>query len=236
MNNTSNCSVSAVIVAAGKGSRMKLGMNKQYIDICGKPLILRTLDIFDKCTFIDEIIIVVNPDEIDYCNENIVHKFNFNTPIAIVPGGETRQHSVFNGIKKVNPSCQIVAIHDGARPFIRGCLIGATVEAAKQHNAAILAVKVKDTIKTVDMDGFVKTTPDRSDMWIVQTPQAFRYEIIYDTYLKAMEEEFIGTDDAMLCEKYSIKPFVVEGDYYNIKITTPEDIAFAETIISLCQN
>ncbi len=220
----------AVIAAAGKGKRMGLDMNKQYIGVLGKPILARTIQRFEECDRINEIVIVANENEIEYCKENIIGKYDFKKVRAVVPGGETRQQSVFNGLSRVSADCGIVLIHDGARPFIDNDSIMACINAASSYGAACAAVPVKDTIKLADTDGFVSRTADRSALWQIQTPQAFEYGLIMDAHRRALGEGFDGTDDAMLAERSGYKVKLVMCDYYNIKITTGEDLIFAEAI------
>ncbi len=225
--------VSVIIAAAGKGTRMGLDQNKQYIDILGKPLLARTIQVFADCTVIDEIVVVANEEEVGYCRENITDRYGFGKVRCIVSGGSTRQQSVFNGLMSVSPDCGIVLIHDGARPFIDEDSIMACISAAAQSGAAIAAVPVKDTIKRGGADGFVDETVDRSSLWSIQTPQAFRYPLIVQAHRRAVEEGFDGTDDAVLVERQDMKVQLVQSSYYNIKITTREDLAIAVAIAGL---
>lgn len=224
---------SAVIAAAGRGKRMGLDMNKQYIEVLGQPILAMTIQRFEDCGHIDEIVIVANENEIEYCRESIVDKYSFKKIKAVIPGGETRQQSVFRGLSQVSADCGIVLIHDGARPFILEESIMSCINAAVTYGAACAAVPVKDTIKLADAGGFVDRTIDRSGLWQIQTPQAFEYGLIMDAHRKALNEGFDGTDDAMLVEKLGGKVKLVMSDYYNIKITTREDLIFAEAICSI---
>lgn len=221
---------SAVIVAAGKGKRMYIDMNKQYVEIEGKPIIARTLQVFEECGMIDEIILVVNEQDIIYCKKNIIDVYGFDKVKTLACGGEERQNSVYNGLAQVSGGCEIVLIHDGARPFVSEKCIIDSINAAEKHGAACLAVPVKDTIKVSDEEGFVHETLDRSTLWSVQTPQTFKYEIIMQAHKKALDEGFRGTDDAVLVERMGIRSKLVMGSYDNIKITTQEDLLMAELI------
>jgi len=220
--------VSAVIVAAGTGSRMNMNEKKQFITIGGLPVIVHCLKVFDNCNAIDDIIVVINSDDIDYFTGDICKRFLFSKIKSVVIGGETRQQSVYNGLKAVDMDTGIVAIHDGARPFIREEEIIASIEAARKFGASCVAVPVKDTIKTVGKDGFVLDTPDRTTLWAVQTPQTFKYDIIVRAHDLAREKGLSGSDDAFLAEAAGYKVYIVEGSYDNIKITTREDLLFAE--------
>lgn len=228
-----NIAVYALITAAGKGSRMRMAQNKQYMDVLGKPVLARTIQAFEDCDAVDGIVVTVGKDEIQYCRTNIVEKYGFFKVKDIVPGGASRQQSIWNGLRRVDPSCGIVLIHDGARPFIDEAGILACTEAAAEYGAAIAAVPVKDTIKRSDSSGFVEETADRNSLWAVQTPQAFRYPLIMEAHMIACEEGFDGTDDAILAERLGHKVKLVQTSYYNIKITTREDLAIAQAIASL---
>lgn len=222
---------SLVVVAAGKGTRMNMPINKQYIELKGIPVLARTVGKFDALDYIDEIILVVHNDDILYCKEKVIDVYDFKKIKCIVAGGATRQDSVFNGLKEVNDKADIVMIHDGARPFADKDSIAACIEAAAECGASTVAVPVKDTIKSSDKEGFVDATPDRSTLWAVQTPQAFKYGVIMDSHRKARDDGFNGTDDTVLAERLGIKTKLVMGSYNNIKITTREDLIFAQAII-----
>lgn len=222
--------ISAIIAAAGKGSRMNMDINKQYIEIGDKTILARTIKVFEDCGLVDEIILVVAGCDIVFCKQRIVDEHGFNKVSAIVAGGETRQASVFNGLKHLDDSCGIVLIHDGARPFVSEESIISCIEAAAEYGAACVAVPVKDTIKRADDKNFVGETLERSRLWSVQTPQTFRYGLILDAHIKAREDGFAGTDDAMLVERLGHPLMLVQGSYYNIKITTEEDLLLAEAI------
>ncbi len=222
--------ICALITAAGKGSRMNMDINKQYIEIGGKPILARTIGIFEECGRVDEIILVVNGNDIVYCKQNIVDTFGFRKVAAIVAGGDTRQASVYNGLSHLKEDCGIVLIHDGARPFVSEESIMESVAVADEFGAACVAVPVKDTIKSADDKNVVRETLDRSRLWSVQTPQTFNYGLILDAHRKALEAGFAGTDDAMLVERLGHPLRLVYGSYYNIKITTEEDLVLAEAI------
>jgi 2-C-methyl-D-erythritol 4-phosphate cytidylyltransferase len=224
--------VFALIVAAGKGKRMKMAKNKQYIEIGGIPVIAKTLRQFDNHFKIDEIIVVVCADEIEYFMQSIIDEYNFNKPIKVVSGGKERQESVYNGLKNIYGS-GIVLIHDGARPFLGKDLIDRSIENALTYKAAVAAVPVKDTIKISDNDGFINQTLRREVLWSIQTPQSFDVEIITKAHERALKENFLGTDDAVLVERIGYKTKIFMGSYYNIKITTSEDIVFAEAIATM---
>lgn len=233
MKKLSDIFVSAVIVAAGKGTRMNMDVNKQYIDVCGKPVLARTLHVFEECKAIKEIVLVVNEKDILYCMQNIIDEYSFSKVKVIVAGGEERQNSVYNGLIEIDSECDVVLIHDGARPFVNEESINKVIQAAKEVGAACIAVPVKDTIKQADDDDFVDKTLDRSKLWSIQTPQAFIYGLIIEAHKKAIEDGFTGTDDTVLVERIGHKVKLVMGGYDNIKITTKEDIAIAEALIDV---
>jgi 2-C-methyl-D-erythritol 4-phosphate cytidylyltransferase len=231
MKNKDDLFVSAVIVAAGKGTRMNIDKNKMYVEVYDKPILARTVQVFQDSGFIDEIILVVNSQELVMCKQNIVDYYDLDKVKTLVCGGSERQYSVYNGIREVNKDCDILLIHDGARPFVSEENIMDSIDAAVEFGAATIAVPVKDTIKVADTECFARETLDRSTLWSIQTPQAFKYNLIADAHMKAFEEGFLGTDDAVLVERLGYKMKLVMGSYNNIKITTKEDLAIARSII-----
>lgn len=220
-----------VIVAAGSGSRMKRDINKQFIKLDGKEIIAYTIEKFYKSEDIDDIVIVIKENEEKYFIENIINKYGFDN-IKLAYGGKERQDSVYNGIKKLNRNCEIVLIHDGARPFVNEDIIKNSIKETKENNAVVVGVPVKDTIKVVDSDGNIVDTPNRSLLWSVQTPQSFKYEIITKAYEYAYSNDYYGTDDAMLVEHIGYNVKMIEGSYDNIKITTEEDLHFGIQILN----
>ncbi|NLV35804.1 MAG: 2-C-methyl-D-erythritol 4-phosphate cytidylyltransferase [Clostridiaceae bacterium] len=229
-NSNSRSLVSVVIAAAGKGLRMGIGKNKQYIELHGKPVLARTIQKFEDSTLVDEIIVVANEEELELCREEVVKKYEYRKVKAITAGGRTRQQSVHKGLCQVSPGYNIVLIHDGARPFIDLKSIERCIEAVQEHGAAAVAVPAKDSIKRADPDGFVEETVERNGLWSIQTPQGFRYELIMDAHRRAEQEGFDGTDDAVLAERAGHKVMLVMGSYNNIKITTKEDLMMADFI------
>jgi 2-C-methyl-D-erythritol 4-phosphate cytidylyltransferase len=222
----------AIIPAAGTGSRMQAGVNKQYLLLAGRPILAHTLAIFVAHPRIDRICIVVPAEEIDYCRAEIVAGNDLDKVSAIFAGGSTRQDSVSNGLLGCGAdSDDLVVIHDGARPLLSATELDALLDAATASGAATLGVPVKDTIKEVK-DGVIVATPERSSLWQVQTPQAFRYWLILAAHCQARAENFAGTDDAMLVERLNHAVAMVAGSYRNIKITTPEDLAIASALLA----
>lgn len=223
--------VSVVIPAAGMGKRMNSEINKQYIELKEKPILAHTIEKFENNKYIDEIVIVTRKDEMDFCKENIVSKYNFRKIKSIVPGGKERRDSVFNGLKRISKNTDVVLIHDGARPFITDEIITNSIKEVLLHKAIVVGVPVKDTIKRVNQDEIIESTPDRKDLWSVQTPQGFIYDIIMKCYEKGLEDDIDVTDDSMLAEYYGYTVKMIMGSYKNIKITTPEDILIGESFI-----
>ncbi|KJE27235.1 2-C-methyl-D-erythritol 4-phosphate cytidylyltransferase [Geobacillus kaustophilus] len=219
----------AIVLAAGQGKRMNAGMNKQFLELGGEPLIVRTLNVFERDERCARIVLVVNPAERSRF-ELLLDRFRIRKVAAFADGGEERQHSVYNGLQALAGE-EIVLIHDGARPFVRVHHLHELADAAIQYGAAIPAVRVKDTIKKVD-GLFVEQTIDRSSLWAVQTPQAFRLSLIMEAHKAAKQAGYLGTDDASLVERIGKPVKIIEGDYRNIKLTTPEDLLFAEAILA----
>jgi 2-C-methyl-D-erythritol 4-phosphate cytidylyltransferase len=221
---------SVIIVAAGKGKRMNMKKSKQFIEIDGEPIIVRTIKNFQENKNVNEIIMVVGKDEIEYYKNFIKKEYQFNKISKIVEGGKERQESVYNGIKVLDDNCEIVMIHDGARPFINEEIINDAIKKTCDYMATVVAVPVKDTIKTVDNKLNIDKTLDRNILWAMQTPQTFKKDIIIKAHKKAIEDNFNGTDDAVLVEQLGIKVKLVRGNYYNIKITTKEDLVIGRAL------
>lgn len=221
----------AIVLAAGKGSRMKAGINKQYINLKGRPILFYTLEVFFACPAIDEIILVIGEDDIEICDKMVLENLNCNKPLKTVIGGQERQHSVFNGLKHANDNAEIIIIHDGARPFITTEIIEKCIKGARKYKAVSMGVPIKETVKVVDDEGFVKNTPNRASIWITQTPQAFSWDLIRQAHEMALVKNIEATDDAMLVEHLGYPVRMIKGDYRNIKITTYEDLAMAETMM-----
>lgn len=225
-------SVTTLIPAAGMGRRMGGGGNKQYLALAEKPILAHTLSIFQNHPLVDHIYVISPSDEIAYCQSEVVDRFGFNKVRALVPGGVERQDSVRNGLEACDSRGEdIVLIHDGVRPFFSPQLIEPMVLRTKQQGACVVGVPVKDTIKEVE-GGRICGTPERSRLWHVQTPQAFRFDLIMEAHRKALEEGFTGTDDASLVERLGESVDMMEGGYRNIKITTPEDMVLAKAFLS----
>lgn len=222
----------AIVLAGGSGKRMNASVHKQYLLIKEKPVLYYSLKAFEDSE-VDEIVLVVGAGEIDYCRQEIVEKYGFKKVKAIVTGGKERYHSVFEGLKAVQ-SADYVLIHDGARPFVDEEIICRTMSSVKDYQACVVGMPVKDTIKIADEKQYAKETPERKYVWMVQTPQAFSYDMIYDAYEKMLQNENTAiTDDAMVLESMtSHQVRLIEGSYRNIKITTPEDLIIAEAYLA----
>ncbi|WP_339157791.1 2-C-methyl-D-erythritol 4-phosphate cytidylyltransferase [Paenibacillus sp. FSL W8-0186] len=219
----------AIIVAAGRGTRMGTKESKQYLMLQDKPIVVHTLEVFDRHPLITEIVLVTGEQDVERVRAWI-DEYGIITPIKVIPGGAERQHSVYQGLLQL--SSVWVLVHDGVRPFVTEEQVTACYEAAVKHQAAVLAVPVKDTVKQVDEQGWVTATPDRRSLWAIQTPQAFRRSDLMRAHEEAAKEGFVGTDDSMLAERMGIPVRVVEGAYGNIKITTPDDLDYAEFVQS----
>lgn len=220
----------ALIVAGGQGTRIEGKLPKQFLNLGDKPILAHSVQKFEACEAIDRIILVVPEDYLGYCSQNIVDRHRFTNVDKIVCGGKERQDSVYAGLKACPNSTSIVAIHDGVRPFISPQKISESIRLCEQKKAVILAVPAKDTVKRVEGNSVVGTL-DRKKLWLVQTPQVFEYSFILDAYEKAIEDGFVGTDDAMLVERLGHEVAVLQGEYQNMKITTAEDLAVAEKLI-----
>ncbi len=224
----------AIIPAAGAGVRMGVGGRaKQFMDLEGRPLLAVTVGHFERCAAVESIVLVVPPDRVVYCREEMVPRYGLRKVAHVVEGGRRRQDSVRLGLEATQGRYELVLIHDGARPLVGTELINRVIDAASLHRAVIPALPVKETVKEVENDGRVVGTPDRERLWLVQTPQAFRYDDISGAHYRALEENWDGlTDDALLMEKMGIPVTVVEGREENIKITTPYDLELARFIMS----
>lgn len=217
---------SAIILAGGRGKRMNSKISKQYIDINGKPILYYTIKKFMNCKDVDNIVVVVPEDETDYCKKEIIIRYDLKVDL-IVAGGKERQDSVFNGLKAIKES-DIVLIHDGARPFLSSELIEKGIKLAKIYKSVAPGVMPKDTIKVKDENSFSNETLNRSSLVAVQTPQIFDYKLIFECHKKVKENKLMVTDDTPVVEIYGNKVFLYEGEYTNIKVTTPEDLVFAK--------
>ncbi len=225
----------AIVLAAGKGSRMKSDARKQYMMLRGQPVVCYSLAVFEKCEQIDEIILVCGRGEEAMCREQIAEKYHYNKIKRIVPGGKERYHSVYEGLKAAGPDCGTVLIHDGARPLLDEAMVCRLLEAVKENGACVAGMPVKDTIKRSGDDGYAAETLPREQLWMIQTPQVFDYPLIFSAHQELIKRNDLPvqiTDDAMVLEYMTgQKVKLVEGSYRNIKITTPEDLLIAEALL-----
>ncbi|WP_027633499.1 2-C-methyl-D-erythritol 4-phosphate cytidylyltransferase [Clostridium hydrogeniformans] len=222
-----NC---VVIVAGGKGKRMGEPISKQFLLLDDKPILYHTLKAFDDCNSIDDIILVISKEDIDYFNNNIKDTFTFKKLKAVVEGGKERQDSVYNGLKSCK-ECDIVLIHDGARPFVEEDMIIKGIETSKRYGASACGVIPKDTIKVREVNGFSESTLDRNTLIAVQTPQCFKYDLILKAHEYINKNNISVTDDTMALELMGNKVYLYEGKYTNIKVTTPEDLILARYLV-----
>lgn len=223
----------ALIPCAGQGTRMGAGIRKPYLEVCGRPLLTYTLDVFEKHPLIDGIVIVAEAEFVPYCRQEIVEKYGYTKVLAVTAGGAERQDSVLLGLKRLPEETAWVAVHDGARPLIAPATVSRALEAAFAQGSAVVGVPVKDTIKIVDEGLTVVQTPERRRLWQIQTPQVFPRKLLVQAYERACAEGWQGTDDASFVERLGEKVYLVEGDYTNIKITTPEDLLYMKAVLKV---
>lgn len=221
--------VTAIFPAAGASRRMGGGVNKNLRDLLGEPILLRTLKVFSRVERINRLIVVVASAEVSSVSELLNHTEGLK-PWRVTVGGSERQHSIANGLKLLTDDATIILVHDAARPLVSARTIEDVIDAAERFGGAIAAVPSKDTIKVIDTEGFVRYTPPRSELFMVQTPQGFKRDVLLRAYAQASADNFLGTDDASLVERLGVRIKVVTGGYDNIKVTTPEDLAIAETL------
>ena len=221
----------AIVLAAGSGKRMNSQVHKQYLIIQDRPVLYYSLKAFEDSA-VDEIVLVVGKGEEEFCRREIVDKYGISKVKAIVEGGKERYHSVFEGLKQTSDA-DYVLIHDGARPFVNQDIIRRCMQEVQKYQACVVGMPVKDTIKIADEEGYAKQTPDRKNVWMIQTPQTFSYALIYEAYEEMLKTEDAAiTDDAMVLERTKGKKSkLIEGSYRNIKITTPEDLLIANVYL-----
>jgi 2-C-methyl-D-erythritol 4-phosphate cytidylyltransferase len=229
--------VAVIIPAAGIGSRMKSRTAKPYLNLADKPILAHTLAVFEGMREIDEITVVAQPAALASCQENIIKPYGFRKVLRLVPGGKERQDSVYHALKILHQQedLEIILVHDGVRPLVTPEAVRRVIRAAKEFDAAILAQPAQDTVKRVDKDNLVIETLNRRELWLVQTPQAFRTRLLWRAFVEAYGREFYGTDEASLVEALGVPIKVVPGSAHNIKVTTPEDLALAELLLEMRQ-
>ncbi len=221
---------SAIIVAAGKGTRMGANVDKLWLEVAGRPVVAHTWKQFNDAACIDEIILVVRDGMQEHFAE-LAARFNFQKPFRLVAGGAERQDSVWNGLEAVSAKTEIVAIQDAARPCTGAELIAATIEAARETGAAVAAQPVADTIKETADGKIISRTVDRSKLWSVQTPQTFRVEIIRHAIAAARQKGLVLTDDTAACELIGQPVRLVKSAAPNPKVTVPADLPFIESLL-----
>ncbi|MFQ5797989.1 MAG: 2-C-methyl-D-erythritol 4-phosphate cytidylyltransferase [Bacteroidota bacterium] len=226
--------ITAIIAAAGEGRRVGGELQKQFRFLLGKPILAHTLEKFQTCDAVSEIVLVVSDSMMAYSTQ-LVKEYRISKVVEVVGGGNRRQDSVYNGLQvlMVHPA-DIVLIHDAVRPLVSHRQIRELIEACITYKAAIPAIRPKDTVKQSSANGgFVSGTLDRSSLWLVQTPQAFAADLLVTAYQRAVAEQYSATDDASLVERMGVKVRIVEGNYENIKITTARDLSIAGAILKL---
>jgi 2-C-methyl-D-erythritol 4-phosphate cytidylyltransferase len=227
--------IAAIIAAAGLGKRMGHHLPKTYLPLAGKPILAHTLKIFEGMPEIREVAVVVHPEDLDYCQDTVIGPFNFKKVLRVVPGGKERQDSVYHALKalKNEDELEIILVHDGVRPFITPDQVRRVIDAARRHGGAVLGLPAQDTLKRVTAEGKVHQTLERTDIWQIQTPQAFQAPLLRRAFTEAYSRDFYGTDEASLLEAINQPVAVIPGSPFNLKITTPDDLLLAEAIISL---
>ena len=220
-----------IIPAGGAGQRLKSHVAKQYLLLDALPVLVHTLKVFQESPVVDEIILVLPQDDVVHVRQDLIEKYGMSKVVAVVAGGRERQDSVKNGLDAIQGNAGLIIVHDAVRPFVTDQMIGRVVAAARACGAAVTGVQVKDTVKATKDDHMIQSTVPRENLWLTQTPQAFRFDILKDAYRRAYEENFYGTDDAALVERTGKEVKMVEGSYDNIKITTREDMLVAEAFM-----
>ena len=222
--------VTVIIPAAGQGNRMRCSNNKIFLPLVDIPMFVHSVLTFSSCSEVDNMIVVVALDEAEQV-ESILHGFPGLKNWQVVVGGSERQYSIANAIKVVSEKTDVILVHDGARPLLQEECVKDIIQAVRQYKAAVVAVPVKDTIKTVDDNGWVTGTLERRTLWSIQTPQGFDGKLLRQAYNKAEADGYVGTDDASLVERLGVKVKVIPGSYENIKVTTPEDLIIASALL-----
>lgn len=226
--------VTALIAAAGMGRRMGDGLEKQFLQLGRKPLLAHTLTRFEETPGVQRVVVIVPPGREEYCRQEVIGRGRFRKVCQIVPGAETRQGSVGAGFRRVGENVDIVVVHDGARPFVSPALIQASIDVAALKGSAIVAIPELDTVKRASAEGLIVETLDRRGLWRAQTPQAFRREILQEALEHAERLNIAGTDEASLVECLSRPVQIIPGSVWNLKITSPDDLLFAEVLLAHC--
>ncbi len=230
--------VAAIIAAAGLGKRMQQDTPKTYLQLAGKPILIHTLEVFEKVPEVHEVLVVVHPEDLEFCQEEVIDAYPLKKVLRLVPGGKERQDSVYHALKVLQKEAvhlDVILVHDGVRPLVEPAQVRKVVAAARRHGGAILGIPCQDTLKRVNSKGVVVDTVDRTELWQVQTPQAFQAPLLWRAYQEAMERGFYATDEAALVEALGETVVVVPGTCLNLKITTPDDLKMAEAILAFLQ-
>lgn len=225
--------VTALIPAAGTGSRMETDTPKQFLTLAGQPVVVHTLQIFEAAPEVQEIFLMVPPGLEDRCRMEWVEAFGLKKVAKLIPGGASRQDSVYEGLKATTSDTEIILVHDGVRPFVTLTMIRQVISGARRYDGVLVAVAVKDTPKTADAGGWVAATLDRSSLWLAQTPQAFKRNVLIEAYRRAYTEGIVQTDDAALVERLGYRVQIIPGAWDNLKITQREDLFLAEEILKM---
>ena len=223
--------VSAIIPAAGEGRRMGGAVEKQFLLLQGVPVLAHTLGVFDKSPEVDDVVLVVAPQQRQALKEHVLGPYPCRKLIRVVDGGSERQESVASGLEAVPGNCDLVVVHDGVRPLVSVDLLGAVLKAANEHGAALAAIPAGDTVKRAE-ERVVVETLKRETIWLAQTPQAFQANLLRSAYEKAFRDKIMVTDDAALVESLGVSVHLVPGSPENIKVTTPTDLVVAEAILA----
>jgi len=222
----------AIVLAGGAGKRMGSSTSKQFLLLDNKPILVHTLQVFQECKPVDGIYLVVNHRDLPLIQEEILETYHFSKIMKLVIGGRLRQDSVRNGLEAIDESCDVVIIHDAARPFVSPAFVEKSIFLMEMFDAVVPAIPARDTIKVISKEGFVLKTLERDALWHIQTPQTFKYDLIAKAYREGMAKKLCGYDDSTFIEYFGKKVKVVEGSPYNIKITTPEDLLIARGILA----
>jgi 2-C-methyl-D-erythritol 4-phosphate cytidylyltransferase len=222
----------AIVLAGGVGKRMGSSTSKQFLLLDKRPILVHALQIFQECRPVDGIYLVVNHRDLPLIQEQILETYHFSKIMKIVIGGRLRQDSVRNGLDAIDESCDVVIVHDAARPFVSPAFVEKSISLMEMFDAVVPAIPARDTIKVISKDGFVVKTLERDSLWHIQTPQTFKYELIAKAYKEGTAKKLCAYDDSAFIEHLGKKVKVVEGSPFNIKITTPEDLLIARGILS----
>jgi 2-C-methyl-D-erythritol 4-phosphate cytidylyltransferase len=215
------------------GTRMGQKIPKPYLLLAGKPILAHTLRVFETVREVDQVIVAVHPDDLDYCQDNVISPFNFKKVLRLVPGGKERQDSVYHALKVLQneEDLEVILVHDGVRPFITREHLLRVIQGARRHGAVVLGWPAQDTLKKVNSQGLVLGTMERQDIWQIQTPQGFQAALLWRAFVEAYGRDFYGTDEASLVEEIQHPVVVLSGSPFNLKITTPDDLRLAEALL-----